>query len=182
MKTSAAFALVAVCLAGEETDAFAGPSMGLFGNNGAASARPTAGAAKAGSQKTAVAKTSGWTGPAVQRRAQYVAQRDEQRVQPPAVNKRNLTGTFTYEQMVAFEDARRSVASGSSRYWEQIAAKVPGQTAETCKRMAETRLFEKAAGTQANFFGSYVEVKEVKDYVDQDADVMGKLMGLFSRK
>ncbi|CAN0332723.1 unnamed protein product, partial [Phaeothamnion confervicola] len=57
---------------------------------------------------------------------------------------------------------RREVPSGANRYWEAIAARVPGQSAEACKRMAESRLFEKAAGTQQGFFGGYVDVVEVR--------------------
>lgn len=51
--------------------------------------------------------------------------------------------------------------SGSGQaYWNKIAARVPGQSAAACKGMAETLLFEKAAGTQANYFGNYVEVSQ----------------------
>jgi hypothetical protein len=41
----------------------------------------------------------------------------------------------------------------------QIAARVPGQTVETCKAMAYQLAFDKSAGTKSGFFGGYVEVK-----------------------
>jgi hypothetical protein len=59
---------------------------------------------------------------------------------------------------------------------------VPGQTAITCKQMASQTLFDKAVGTKKDFFKSYIEVKEVKDYVDEDSDVMGKLGRFFGKK
>eukprot|EP00953_Heterococcus_sp_UTEX-ZZ885_P006287 3847-Heterococcus_DN1.PRE.4 len=36
--------------------------------------------------------------------------------------------------------------------------------------MASQTLFDKAVGTKKDFFKSYIEVKEVKDYVDEDSD------------
>jgi hypothetical protein len=48
--------------------------------------------------------------------------------------------------------------------------------------MASQTLFDKAVGTKKDFFKSYIEVKEVKDYVDEDSDVMGKLGRFFGGK
>jgi len=41
---------------------------------------------------------------------------------------------------------------------------------------------QKAAGEASNFWGGYVEVKEGESYVDESADVMKKLGGLFGKK
>ena len=41
----------------------------------------------------------------------------------------------------------------------QIASQVPGQTAETCRAMAQQIAFDKSAGTRTNFFGGNIEVK-----------------------
>jgi len=114
-----------------------------------------------------------WTGPAVQRRAQYVKQRSD---------KKESAGTFTPQQKAAFDEARRSIPSNARNYWVKVAAKVPGQTPESCKAMAQSVQYQKAAGEASNFWGGYVEVKEGESYVDESADVMKKLGGLFGKK
>ncbi|CAM9474235.1 unnamed protein product [Choristocarpus tenellus] len=137
--------------------------------------RPMAGGKVVGGKKTTISTTTSWTGPAVERRKRYLAKMEMEKEQ-----KKNKVGIFTPKQMEAFKRARQEVPSGVGRpYWEKIAARVPGQTAITCKKMAETMLNRKAIGTQAGFFGSYVEVDEVSDYVDPNADVMGKIANFF---
>ncbi|CAM9789470.1 unnamed protein product [Discosporangium mesarthrocarpum] len=144
-------------------------------NRGNENGRPVAGATTAGNKKTKVSSVSSWTGPAVERRRRYI---EKKAVEDKA--KQGKTGYFSPQQMDAFKRARQQVPSGSGKaYWEAIAARVPGQSAINCKKMAETLLLQKAAGTQAGFFGSYIDVKETKDYVDEDADVMGKIGRFF---
>ncbi len=93
-----------------------------------------------------------------------------------------LQGYFTNEQIEALEIARREIPSSVPGYWNKIAAKVPGQTAETCKAMTNQILLDKARGTGKQFFGGYVEVKETEMVVDMDATPMKRLMSVFGRK
>eukprot|EP00611_Tribonema_gayanum_P010750 TRINITY_DN2083_c0_g1_i4.p1 TRINITY_DN2083_c0_g1~~TRINITY_DN2083_c0_g1_i4.p1 ORF type:complete len:203 (-),score=48.17 TRINITY_DN2083_c0_g1_i4:471-1079(-) len=198
MKASQATAIVALTLASSAT-AFS-PATSTFGGSqlcaapvqhtcstqmvfklgapkatSTASSRPTAGATTKGLKKTPVASDSSWNGPAVERRRQAQAIAAKK-----AAEKAAEAGVFSPEQYEKFLDARATVPSGASNYWQCIADKVPGQNAENCKKMASQLLFEKAVGTKKNFFGGYVETIEVKDYVDEDADVMGKLANMFS--
>lgn len=86
------------------------------------------------------------------------------------------------EQFEAFKKARKEVPSGKGNaYWEKIAARVPGQDAAACKRVAESMLFEAAVGTKSNYFGGYVETIETPDYVDPEADIMFKINKWFGR-
>ncbi|TFJ80767.1 hypothetical protein NSK_007944 [Nannochloropsis salina CCMP1776] len=93
-----------------------------------------------------------------------------------------LEGYFTNEQLQALEVARREVPSSAASYWQKIASKVPGQTAETCKAMTNQLLLDKARGTGKNFFGGYVEVKETKMVVDTEATVGKRLKAAFGLK
>lgn len=96
------------------------------------------------------------------------------------LKRHHVQPTLPSCQFEALQRARREVPSGSGNaYWEKIAAKVPGQNAAACKGMAESVLIRKAVGTKSNFFGGYIDVKEVADYVDEDSDVMGKLSRFF---
>lgn len=86
------------------------------------------------------------------------------------------------KQFEAFKKARKEVPSGKGNaYWEKIAARVPGQDAAACKRVAESMLFEAAVGTKSNYFGGYVETIETPDYVDPEADIMFKINKFFGR-
>lgn len=85
-------------------------------------------------------------------------------------------------QFEAFKKARKEVPSGKGdAYWQKIAARVPGQDAASCKRVAESMLFESAVGTKSNYFGGYIETKETPDYVDPEADIMFKINKFFGR-
>jgi hypothetical protein len=91
-------------------------------------------------------------------------------------------GYFTNEQIEALEIARREVPSSVPSYWNKIAAKVPGQTPETCKAMVNQILLDKARGTGKQFFGGYVEVKETKMVVDTEATVAKRFKAAFGIK
>lgn len=110
--------------------------------------------------------------------------------QPPPRLHRSFAPTLAYqprekpkiEQFEAFKKARKEVPSGKGdAYWEKIAARVPGQNAAACKRVAESMLFEAAVGTKSNYFGGYIETIETPDYVDPEADIMFKINKLFGR-
>lgn len=81
-----------------------------------------------------------WTGPAVQRRVDYL---DEQE------RKKKETGYFTDEQLRALAAAQKEIPSNTPGYWGKIARRVPGQTPETCKKMVQQRLYNK--GMLCNF-------------------------------
>eukprot|EP00624_Nannochloropsis_granulata_P005105 evm.model.NODE_36132_length_15106_cov_15.923143.2 len=91
-------------------------------------------------------------------------------------------GYFTNEQIEALEVARREVPSSAPSYWSKIAARVPGQTPETCKAMVNQILLDKARGTGKQFFGGYVEVKETKMVVDTEATVGKRFKAAFGIK
>ena len=78
--------------------------------------------------------------------------------------------------------ARREVPSSAPSYWSKIAARVPGQTPETCKAMVNQILLDKARGTGKQFFGGYVEVKETKMVVDTEATVGKRFKAAFGIK
>mmetsp|Transcript_10586 Transcript_10586/g.18139 ORF Transcript_10586/g.18139 Transcript_10586/m.18139 type:complete len:198 (-) Transcript_10586:128-721(-) len=111
---------------------------------------------------------SAWTGPAVERRKQYLKEREA---------KKAASGTFTPQQMAAFTEARKKVPSNARNYWIKIASRVPGQTPETCKAMAQSVQYAKAAGEAQNYWGDVVEVREIEAVVDESADVMGRWFG-----
>ncbi|GAB5036558.1 Hypothetical protein NocV09_04200270 [Nannochloropsis oceanica] len=93
-----------------------------------------------------------------------------------------LQGYFTNEQIESLEVARREVPSSAPSYWKKIAARVPGQTPETCKAMVNQILLDKARGTGKQFFGGYVEVKETKMVVDTEATVGKRFKAAFGIK
>jgi hypothetical protein len=103
---------------------------------------------------------------------------------PPATKEVNgkLQGYFSEAQLKALIAARQSIPSDAPQYWEKIAARVPGQTVETCKAMAYQLAFDKSAGTKSGFFGGYVEVKETQEYVDADATPMKRFKQAFGLK
>lgn len=137
-------------------------------------ARPVAGGTVKGGKKSKVVQE---VSPALQR------QRDAAQKKVLARKVvRKTEGVFTPPQFEAFKKARKEVPSGSGdAYWQKIAAKVPGQNAAACKRVAESMLFEAAVGSKSNYFGGYIEVNETPDYVDPEADIMFKINKLFGR-
>ncbi|CEM10753.1 unnamed protein product [Vitrella brassicaformis CCMP3155] len=68
--------------------------------------------------------------------------------------------TWEKNQIIALETARREVPSGAFLYWDQIAERVPGKTATQCEDYVRTQLFNRAAGTNKNFFKEQIFVKE----------------------
>ncbi|CAM9887662.1 unnamed protein product [Ectocarpus fasciculatus] len=146
-----------------------------FGKKTESNARPVAGGTVKGGKKTKITQE---VTPA-QLRAQEKATAIRERSRKAA---RKSEGVFTPPQFEAFKKARKEVPSGKGNaYWEKIAARVPGQDAAACKRVAESMLFEAAVGTKSNYFGGYVETIETPDYVDPEADIMFKINKLFGR-
>ncbi|CAM9547019.1 unnamed protein product [Ectocarpus sp. 4 AP-2014] len=148
-----------------------------FGKKTKSNARPMAGGTVKGGKKTKITEE---VTPA-QRRAREKATAIRERSRKTATRKSE--GVFTPpQQFEAFKKARKEVPSGKGdAYWEKIAARVPGQNAAACKRVAESMLFEAAVGTKSNYFGGYIETIETPDYVDPEADIMFKINKLFGR-
>lgn len=147
----------------------------IGGGGKESNARPVAGGTVKGGKKTKITQE---VSPA-QLRAQEKAAAIRQRSRNAA---KKTEGFFTPPQFEAFKKARKEVPSGNGdAYWEKIAARVPGQNAAACKRVAESMLFEAAVGTKSNYFGGYIETKETPDYVDPEADIMFKINKFFGR-
>eukprot|EP00903_Cladosiphon_okamuranus_P018617 g17137.t1 len=140
----------------------------------ASNARPVAGGTVKGGKKTKITQE---VSP-----AQLRAQEKAAAIRERSRMTKKTEGFFTPPQFEAFKKARKEVPSGKGNaYWEKIAARVPGQNAAACKRVAESMLFEAAVGSKSNYFGGYVETIETPDYVDPEADIMFKINKFFGR-